>query len=666
MTRVALVAWICLGAVAAQAQVLPPGHEAEFQRLLGDLPNGWSVIGIEIGGEKVSYRLARGEEEARLDLTAPASRPPAFLVHVEGADAEILRAHARAQIDARREFDPWIDPQSATSTEGEDTGRETPRPLYYGALALVLALGWCALAVRRRNLACAVAGLGTLLIVAWGWAADDAFITYRYVAQALDGQGLVFNPGERVQGFTHPLWVLLLLAPSMLLTPFDASMLLAIGCTTGLFAVMLAIARARDRSPLAVVTTLVLLLGSETFVAFQTSGLENSLSHLLLALVFFGAITDRTRTIAIGAALLILTRLDLALLVLPVVLGAIRDLGGLRAAWRRERAGIAIGVALLLAWFGFAAIYYGFALPNTFYAKTGEGWPIARGLRYLASFAWHEPLGAAILVVGCAGCFGTRVPKVGAWFSEESPVLRRVGIGTLLYLAYVVYVGGDYMHGRFVAAPLIAASLGLPSLRAVATPKALAGGTVIAALAFVFTGRSAEGEIVNERTYHRESQLLHIGDGHVTSHRGPAEELPNVAIGGRVMASAFTDDPRFIWIDAHGLVDPFVARCPARPNARAGHVERFVPRAYFEARRDVGLADDGEARLRRGDLSLEEELSAMTPAWPTPALEARYREIQLLVRGPILDAERLQLVPAYTFSAQRIEVPDNAEFYDPP
>src|SRR4030042_1361768 len=39
---------------------------------------------------------------------------------------------------------------------------------------------------------------------------DDAYISFRYAENAAKGYGLVFNPGERVEGYTNFLWVILL------------------------------------------------------------------------------------------------------------------------------------------------------------------------------------------------------------------------------------------------------------------------------------------------------------------------------------------------------------------------------------------------------------------------------------------------------------------------
>src|SRR5512144_1358529 len=40
------------------------------------------------------------------------------------------------------------------------------------------------------------------------WLCDDAYISFRYVRNFVEGRGLVFNAGERVEGYTNFLWVL--------------------------------------------------------------------------------------------------------------------------------------------------------------------------------------------------------------------------------------------------------------------------------------------------------------------------------------------------------------------------------------------------------------------------------------------------------------------------
>ena len=51
---------------------------------------------------------------------------------------------------------------------------------------------------------------------------DDAFISFRYAENLVNGHGLVFNPGERVEGYTNFLWVIFSTIPIALgLDPFS-------------------------------------------------------------------------------------------------------------------------------------------------------------------------------------------------------------------------------------------------------------------------------------------------------------------------------------------------------------------------------------------------------------------------------------------------------------
>ena len=69
-------------------------------------------------------------------------------------------------------------------------------------------------AVRRQRLfllAAAVAvAAGVAAAAARAWVCDDAFISFRYALNLVRGQGLVFNPGERVEGYSNPLWTILM------------------------------------------------------------------------------------------------------------------------------------------------------------------------------------------------------------------------------------------------------------------------------------------------------------------------------------------------------------------------------------------------------------------------------------------------------------------------
>lgn len=50
------------------------------------------------------------------------------------------------------------------------------------------------------------------VLIRTAWVCDDAYITLRTVDNFVNGFGLTWNSAERVQAFTHPLWLLILTA----------------------------------------------------------------------------------------------------------------------------------------------------------------------------------------------------------------------------------------------------------------------------------------------------------------------------------------------------------------------------------------------------------------------------------------------------------------------
>lgn len=58
----------------------------------------------------------------------------------------------------------------------------------------------------------------------WDFTLDDAYISLQYARNLAEGRGLVFNPGERVEGFSNPLWVFLLSAFGAAGAPWVATM----------------------------------------------------------------------------------------------------------------------------------------------------------------------------------------------------------------------------------------------------------------------------------------------------------------------------------------------------------------------------------------------------------------------------------------------------------
>ncbi|HEU4419650.1 MAG TPA: hypothetical protein VFT55_11985 [Planctomycetota bacterium] len=292
---------------------------------------------------------------------------------------------------------------------------------------------------------------------------DDAYITFRYVSNARDGHGLVWNtpPFQPVEGYTGFLWALVLWATWSWfgVEPPDAANTLSIACGVLLFAVTASAAfRLRARTSLPVVVpllTLAVIVSNRTFLQWLTSGLETALFNLSFVawvLLAFrskpGRDTRWLATWSAAAAAAALTRPDGLLLVVVTAAAAFA------AALQRERrpgqvlAGL-LPLALVLAHIAWRRSFYGEWLPNTYFAKVVAAWPEA-GLHYLTCFSFENgawlgvPIAVAWLVVECR----RGLANAGRALLDNLPATAAVAAVLFHSGYYVVKVGGDHFEYR--------------------------------------------------------------------------------------------------------------------------------------------------------------------------------------------------------------------------
>lgn len=469
------------------------------------------------------------------------------------------------------------------------------------------------------------------ILVRTAWLSDDALISLRSVMNVTHGFGLTFNVAERVQTFTHPLWVLLL-TPTYLILGNIYYAPLVLSLVVSLAAIWLAMTRAASRERSFVVVTA--LICSRAFIDFATSGLENPLSYLLLA-VFVGVLVagpagDEARRRWVAklttlTSLLYLTRPDEILIVLPPLAVA---------CWQARRAGlwrpVAIGALPAAAWTAFSIVYYGFPFPNTAYAKLSHGIDQAelwqQGVLYAVDSLNRDPL--TLIFIGFA-------VLLGAARRAGGPLARAWAVGIVLYLAYVMRIGGDFMAGRFFAVPLFAAVLLVGRLLpddavAVSEPPPGERGEIaprtiwiaVAALMAVvgvssplpplasdsrLVERQAErSEIIDERAFYFKTHSLVFAKREtfpqpewvITKPAG--DRVWDVVDTCGLMGRAGLDlGPGVYLLDECALADPLMARLPAAYNQfwRPGHYRRIVPPGYRKSMEDaVNLLE--EPRLR--------------------------------------------------------------------
>jgi arabinofuranosyltransferase len=483
-----------------------------------------------------------------------------------------------------------------------------------------------------------MAALATLVffvvLIRTAWLSDDALISLRTVLNVTHGYGLTFNVVERVQTFTHPLWLLLVTATYLIVRNVYVALFVV---SFGVSLVVFWAAVRNACSPLRAWIVAGVLLLSHTFIDFSTSGLENPLSCLLVAALvalFLNDTMDRRRWLTglwFLLSCLYLTRPDGVVLALPIVLMAsarVRRAGAIARA-------AAIGLLPALLWTIFALVYYGFPFPNTAYAKLGAGiatrelW--TQGALFLFDSIDRDPLTLTVVALG-----------VGLAVAARSTALRTIGAGIVLHILYVVTIGGDFMAGRFLSAPFFAAVL-LIGRVPVGRQEMWLGVAVMLGLVGLspsvipgmtdsrFTSNQVKRNgIVDERAfYFQQSSLVNAGRAtfrepeyrpfDTAVHRGAVKE-----VCGLLGEAGMTFGPDDYVLDSCALADPLLARLPAvwHTDWRIGHFRRMIPAGYAES-------------LPSGANVIEDA-----------SLRTFYAQVRLITRGPLFSTARWRAIAA--------------------
>lgn len=284
---------------------------------------------------------------------------------------------------------------------------------------------------------------------------DDAYISFRYAYNAARGYGLTFNVGERrVEGYTNFLWTVLFIPCFWLnlpphLTAVVLGLVWALGCLVLLWRAGRSTLGDRWLSAIAV----LLLAADGSFALWAAGGMESTLFALLVlggALAYLREM-QAPNTLPLSGAWFALAALTRPEGVLVFALTGVHQVvtrlvtapsgKGLRLATRQDWERLGFFLLIWVPWFAFRWRYYGFPLPNTFYAKvtlTGSGAQRARGWAYVETWI-RVHMGYLPLVVALLPLLRSRWRL---WSSYSLLIL-------VAYAAYIGYVGGDWSVGRF-------------------------------------------------------------------------------------------------------------------------------------------------------------------------------------------------------------------------
>jgi arabinofuranosyltransferase len=429
------------------------------------------------------------------------------------------------------------------------------------------------------------------VIAAWrrAWLSDDAFISFRYAENLTNGLGLVFNRGERVEGYSNFLWtVWTALGMKLGAGPEGWSTVWGLACYAGSIVILALIARRlAGRAAGAFVVPVGALLAAlhPAWNQFATSGLETSLFTFLALLGFLLATARGPRAAASAGAvfaLLAMTRPDGPILELPAGLYV------LIAQRPRARTVLLFGAAFAVLWVPYTlwrVSYYGSFFPNTYYAKSaGLAW-WSQGFTYLGLYAlkyW------ALLVGGAFGIAALLWRGRFALPREADRAPADIGPGLLAlamlvtYTLYVARVGGDFMFARFLipATPflLVLTELGLQRFLG-RQPLAVAGATGALALCVLVTPDPIAGAAVRDGVTNE--WALYTPEFSSTV-RGAGETIRPYVEGLPVRMAFLGAEARAIYYSkvavgiecTTGLTDSTIAHQPLSQRGRVGHEKR--------------------------------------------------------------------------------------------
>lgn len=224
---------------------------------------------------------------------------------------------------------------------------------------------------------------------------DDAFIAFRYVENLMNGHGLVYNIGERVEGYTCFLWILFLFVPAAIGFNLNTtSMLLGATCLLGTTVVTRSFCSEDDepRPAWSLLIAPTLLVTNPGAALWAVHGLETALFTLLLTLAVRADCRDHasdsftTGWSGVLYALATLTRPEGALIFAASAFYWTVTNPRRLALWSFWRYGIEYAGVVLPYWI-WRFWYYGYPLPNTYYAKVEITLAlVARGFNYVLAF----------------------------------------------------------------------------------------------------------------------------------------------------------------------------------------------------------------------------------------------------------------------------------------
>jgi hypothetical protein len=432
------------------------------------------------------------------------------------------------------------------------------------------------------------------------WTSDDAFISFRYAQNLVEGKGLVYNAGERVEGYSNFLWTLLVaLGMELKLDPIDTTNALGVISFTSTIFIFIFISWRLFKDNrlwgIFLPLTALCLLAQAHFREFATGGLETSFFTFLISLGFAGLIFSRSRRgyllTGLVFVLVALTRPD-GIIFYPLSLFFLI----LTASHTPRRIWYFLLplIVIFIPYYILRFLYYGYPFPNTYYAKSAylswwsQGWVYL--LLYLESYyvlLLLPILGVAALIKNRRS-FGKLIHLPFHFNRVQNSVLLSL-LFSVIFTVYVVRVGGDFMFARFLipVTPFLYFLMEVFAQR-ILNKRYLIPFVAMACLATFFYRypdniRSVTNKIVDERYFYPKSRIEEARwKGEVLKKYLENTDARVVIFGTQAMLAYYAEFPTVIE-GTNGLTDVRIAHLPIGERIRPGH-EKNPPADYFYQR----------------------------------------------------------------------------------
>jgi len=455
-------------------------------------------------------------------------------------------------------------------------------------------------------------GVAILIFLKNAWVSEDAYILFRSIEQFIAGNGPIWNPHERVQVYTSPLWYFVLsfvrlFSKDVFINAIIASFLLWLSTVLVIKKIF------KNNSILFL--SILLLSASTAFFDYTSSGLENVLAYLLLSIYFLNYLAFsgfsisnqevkpelRMKLILLMFGLILCIRHDLALLLLPPTIYAVFKNSTIFSK-KQWFLWIIVSLSPLLLFTLFSLIYYGFPFPNTAYAKLNIGIDkiliLKQGLKYIYSSLEFDIITLVVISGALAIIF----------FVSNNSYYKYFGLGIILNLMYVVNIGGDFMQGRFWSySYLVSVIILLLWFSKVQTRKSLITTTTLVFVFLLFyphtpfnsplsyENRKTRMGIADERGFYFRYQSLYNyilrnkGNNTIPDPLRTAEGIEfkesaeKIIVKSTVGVFGYYSGTEKIIIDPFAITDPLLARLHVPERWRIGHFLREIPPGYINS-----------------------------------------------------------------------------------